>query len=107
MKNSKVEADRKSEMRQLDMEEKRILRFVKSPALAKSCMDPFDYACRLRTGEVVFFEGATIVNKEWITLTLKPQESQPKFDCLKYPGPRGIDVRISDIVWVMDAPNGS
>jgi len=76
-----------------------------SKALAKACQDPFDYALRLRTGEVVLFTEAWLLNKEWVRLEVKP--TQPPRQSLPYPAPRGIDVRLSDIVWVMDAPEGS
>ena len=81
--------------------------FVGSAALAKACIDEFDYALKLRTGEVVYFEFARVLNKEWVHLTLKPREDQPTANRIAYPADRGVDVRLSDIVWVMDAPNGS
>lgn len=80
---------------------------VGSKALAKAIHDPFDYALRLRTGEIVAFEFAEIIDKDWVRLTLKPHNNQPPKTRLPFPAPRGIDVRLSDIVWVMDAPEGS
>jgi hypothetical protein len=77
-----------------------------SHALAKSCLDyPFDYALKLRTGEVIAFAGAKILSPEWMCVEVKPPNEQ-RFT-LPYPAPRGMDIRISDIVWVMDAPEGS
>jgi hypothetical protein len=79
-----------------------------SKALLKACHDsPFDYALKLRTGEVIRFCGATIINAEWIHLEVYAMDEQPERNCLPFPADRGIDVRIGDIVWVMDAPEGS
>lgn len=78
-----------------------------SPALAKACLDYFDYALKLRTGEVIYFWSAKVLNKEWVHLELKPEGEQPEENRIAYPGDRGVDVRLSDIVWVMDAPMGS
>lgn len=73
------------------------------PSLIKACSDqPFDYAMLLRTGQVIRFEGAEI-HGAYATLTLDC-ETQAR---LPFPFPRGLDVRISDIVWCADAPNGS
>jgi hypothetical protein len=78
------------------------------PALAKSCQDnPFDYALKLRTGEVITFSGASLLNLDWIHLTVKPMDEQPSVNRIAFPAERGMDVRLSDIVWVMDAPEGS
>jgi hypothetical protein len=34
-------------------------------------------------------------------------DCQPVGSNLPYPADRGVDVRIADIVWAMDAPEGS
>lgn len=79
-----------------------------SAALAKACQDnPFDYAMKLRTGEVIAFSGAKVLNREWVHLDVKPMDDQPEENRIAYPAERGVDVRLSDIVWVMDAPLGS
>jgi len=88
-------------------EDRRNRLILGSAALAKACQDPFDYALKLRTGEVIDFSFATILNSEWVNLDLKPIEDQPERNRIAYPADRGVDVRISDIVWVMDAPRGS
>lgn len=76
--------------------EKRILG---SEALIKATQDCFDYALKLRTGDIISFSEAKIIAPEWVHLS----------GCsgLPFMADRGVDVRISDIVWVMDAPNGS
>jgi len=78
-----------------------------SAALAKACQDCFDYAMKLRTGEVINFSFAEVINNEWVHLTLKETNEQPIANRIAYPADRGVDVRMSDIVWVMDAPEGS
>lgn len=79
--------------------------------LIKSMMDPFDYALKLRSGETVRFEYADSIGGGWVRLTLKywddPSMGVGKDERIAFPAPRGVDVRISDIVWVMDAPMGS
>lgn len=78
------------------------------PSLAKACVDQFDYALMLKNGVVYRFTEAEIINKDWVRIkgTLDAMqmhsESPPDmtFD-------RGIDMRVSEIAWVADAPNGS
>lgn len=84
-----------------------MLKVIGSRALAKACFDPFDYALKLRTGEVIAFSEARIIDPEWIHIEVKPMDDQPYQNRLPYPAIRGMDIRISDIVWVMDAPMGS
>jgi hypothetical protein len=79
-----------------------------SSALAKACVDNgFDYALKLRTGEVIRFTGAKVISPGWIHLDATPLYGRPEDNGLPFPADRGIDVRIADIVWVMDAPEGS
>lgn len=94
-------------IKEIETEEAGLIRLLGSHALAKACMDPFDYALRLRTGEVIRFESAMVLNKEWVRLTTKPYEDEDTYHPLAFPAPRGVEVRIADIVWVMDAPMGS
>jgi len=94
----------------MEAEERRklIQMVVGSNALAKACIDNcFDYAVKLRTGEVIRFTGAEIISNEWIHLTLDSCLKQKTDYMVAYSAERGIDVRIADIVWVMDAPEGS
>ena len=79
-----------------------------SHALTKACHDDgFDYALKLRTGEVIRFMGAEIISPEWIRLEVAHQSCQSDENSLPYKADFGVDVRIADIVWVMDAPEGS
>ena len=83
------------------------------PALAKATVDYFTYACGLRDGTIVVFEEAAIVSRGWVRLnvigyllfnrgplTRLKDEGDFTFD-------RGLEVRMSDIMWVADAPWGS
>lgn len=97
---------KQSALDKYDKEEKRLLAILGSPVLAKACMDTeFDYALKLRTGEIIEFDGAKYLNKDWIQIAQKQGGTTERK--LPYPAPRGVNVRISDIVWVMDAPIGS
>ncbi len=83
------------------------------PSLLKAASDNFYYALRLRTGEIIHFHRATI-HGEYVTLYrddndfsgtenfFEDVEKGLPFSC-----PRGVDVRIADIVWCADAPGGS
>lgn len=90
-----------------DVEEELLKKYNGSHALAKACYDPFDYALKLRTGEVIRFESARLISPEWIHIEVMPIDDQPNQNRLPYPAIRGMDIRIADIVWVMDAPIGS
>lgn len=78
-----------------------------SQALVKSCLDNFDYALRLKSGETICYSHAKVINKDWIHLILKDGDQQSEDNRIEYGFHRGIDVRISEIVWVVDAPFGS
>lgn len=90
-----------------DAEDAMMLKVIGSIALAKACYDPFDYALKLKTGEVIRFESARFISPEWIHIEVMPIDDQPNQNRLPYPAIRGMDIRIADIVWVMDAPMGS
>lgn len=78
------------------------------PALTKACIDPFDYALRLRTGELIYFESASPMDGPWVHIAgvthVADVSGQRDGGC---DFERGLDIRIADIVWVADAPNGS
>jgi hypothetical protein len=81
-----------------------------SPALVKACLDYFDYALRLKSGEVIRFTDAEWRGNGWLTLNgVDPDEDfrSPHRQDLPFPAARGVDVRLDDILWVMDAPCGS
>ena len=71
--------------------------------LAKALCDPFDFAIGLKSGPVLHFVGKTIDLKgEWFHLP-----SPDRVYGLPFPFDRGMQVRLLDIAWVADAPNGS
>lgn len=72
------------------------------PALLKACYDPFDYVLGLYSGKVVRFESASI-HGDWVTIESPPEGFPGWF----YPCPRGINLRLKDIEWCADAPEGS
>lgn len=82
-------------------------------ALWKATVDCFTYCARLRSGELVFFASAEYDGGEWISLELHPETISGDSPTTGYPhglpvlAERGISVRLSDIVWVADAPHGS
>jgi hypothetical protein len=76
------------------------------PALVKARDDPFDYACGLRTGAVIRFGTCEDLGHGWVRLLPEPAPADDGHD-LPYPCPRGVDVRVDDIVWCADAPEGS
>jgi len=82
-------------------------------ALRKAVWDPFDYACCLRSGLVIFFESASSHKGGWVHLAGIKGQSGPgvkvatSWTSDAFTFERGIDVRLTDIVWVADAPYGS
>lgn len=94
-------------LKSISLNEAKALALGYPPSLAKACVDdPWQYALKLRTGDIIEFSGANPINAEWVCLGIEPSPYEPKGN-LPYPAPRGIDVRVADIVWVMDAPYGS
>ena len=86
------------------------------PALVKAVDDPFDYAIGLKDGTVIFFEYAISCggNHEWVTLRFQRIHDgtpayQRSFNKTHGIGgnDRGLQVRVSEIVWAADAPYGS
>lgn len=75
------------------------------PALVKALGDPFEYAIGLRDGTVLRFEQATDLGHGWCRLFLMEHGEYARARC--FPCPRGVDVRVADIVWAADAPMGS
>ena len=74
------------------------------PALLKACYDVFEYAARLTTGELVLFSKATI-HGDYATLAifhdLYEEQGLGQLPCQC---PRGLEVRVDQIVWCADAP---
>lgn len=88
-------------------------------ALRKATEDPFDYALGLRTGQTIHFHEARIRGR-WVFIDYCRQDTFddrgfakddltgfPRSVTCNRPFSRGVYIRLSDIVWVADAPNGS
>ena len=105
---AKLASRKEEEAREL--ETNRLTDALGSPALVKACQDNyFDYALKLKSGEVIRFKGAVWRGNGWLTLTDVVQEIDMPVGQkeLPYPAARGVDVRLESILWVMDAPCGS
>jgi hypothetical protein len=79
------------------------------PSLLKACYDEFDYALKLSDGTIIRFAFAKI-HGDYVTLmggydkgTLIVDQPKP----LPFIFDRGIEVRLSEIIWCADAPDGS
>ena len=75
-------------------------------SLIKATYDSFDYAMKLRTGEVIRFREAKI-HGAFVTLNIDQNGGTDKRHYNDFSFERGLDVRLSDIVWCADAPDGS
>ncbi len=76
--------------------------------LRKACQDEFDYALGLRDGRVFHFCGAEPVSPDWVRIYGMHDEAKvPFIHGLPWCFDRGIEIRVADIMWVADAPNGS
>ena len=88
------------------------LRKVIHTVLEKSQVDQFDYALKLITGERIRFSYAT-KHGDWLFLGEARYDRGVDKDTISWQNssegdfPRGLDVRISSIVWMADAPYGS
>ena len=85
------------------------------PALIKAVNDPFDYAMKLKDGTTIFFEYVEPNGKhnEWVWVRLSDLHrggdvyARSFNHTVKIGQDRGLEVRLSEIVWVADAPFGS
>jgi hypothetical protein len=86
------------------------------PALIKAVDDPFDYALRLKDGSLIFFEYAVPCgkNNEWASLYFQDIHRGSEVWRVSFNhnfkvggNDRGLEVRVSEIVWAADAPFGS
>jgi hypothetical protein len=76
------------------------------PALAKACVDLFEYALGLRDGTVIWFAVAEAIDETWVRLEgigYVGDGHGRKADWANFL--RGFEVRVTDISWVADNPN--
>jgi len=78
------------------------------PSLLKACGDPFDYALMLSNGRYYRFARAEI-HGDWVTIHAGATDAEESFQETAFPYgcPRGVEIRLSEIVWCADAPEGS
>jgi hypothetical protein len=73
-------------------------------ALVKALYDYFDYAARVRGLGVVRFREAEDLGHGWVRLKdLFWTDDDPASAGLPYSFERGVDVRVSDVMWCADA----
>jgi hypothetical protein len=88
-----------------ELEEWRCADCVKKygPHLYKAMCDPFDYAIGLKNGIVIRTVGECVeICGEWVKINGLDEGTTLPFAC-----PRGIQILLSEIAWVADAPHGS
>ena len=101
---------RRTEFEDNYVTEERLTGLGWAPALAKAAGDEFDYALRHRWLGVIRFSHADEAGPGWVRLHGTEVEAQeyvfrPMLDGV--PFCRGIEIRLCDIIWVADAPEGS
>ena len=79
------------------------------PHLAKATQDPFDYFVAMKTGESFHFHSATyVLGDDWILLEdFFPDTNSMLMKRFGHGFSRGLQVRLSDILFAADAPDGS
>lgn len=75
-------------------------------SLLKATHDEFDYAIGLRTGDVFRFRRATLAG-DFVHLDDVVEWDYIDSADSAYTLDRGVDIRLSDVVWCADAPRGS
>lgn len=75
------------------------------PSLRKAIHDPFDYALGLSNKTVIRF-NEVMIEGDWAHVLLTGHRTFASDD-IPYECPRGVDVKLSEIVWCADAPEGS
>lgn len=68
------------------------------PALIKATMDEFTYSLKLNSGDIFIFTSADYLNDDFVRLN-NIKNSDKTFN-------RGVEIRVSEIDWVADAPHG-
>lgn len=79
----------------------------KCPVLLRAVSDEFSFMVKLITGERILFEKAEYAGGDWVHLCNARFSYDDDNNTVIGVFPRGIDVRISNIVWAKDAPFGS
>lgn len=81
--------------------------------LLKSTIDEFEYAIRLVSGDLIYYNQATIAG-DWVTIEAENIVPRKGFLSVSEAPPtanppleRGLQIRLDAIAWVADAPFGS
>lgn len=79
--------------------------------LLKATVDPFDYAVRLTSGDLIYFAYASI-DGDWVYLADQDIHRDDHHGMSPHPTPnplfdRGLQIHLSAIAWCADAPFGS
>jgi hypothetical protein len=76
------------------------------PALVKASLDPWDYLAVLKSGHCVRFTHARDLGGGWLSLEGLDDRGFTDGQPFGYPCPRGLQVRLAEVVAVADAPGG-
>lgn len=99
-KDFEIDADPNKEMRELSRT------FGIPWPLVKASLDYFTYVVGLRTGDIIEFHCCEF-DEDHVWVTLQDIISHNLFEPEHaMPFPRGIAVRIVDVLWAADAPRG-
>lgn len=75
------------------------------PHLGKALCDPFDYAIGLKNGHVFRLVGGDVsIVGEWLIINGIEEHTVPLKSSTF---PRGMQLRLSEVAWIADAPEGS
>lgn len=82
------------------------------PSLIKALNDYFYYAIMLKSGLIISFIEAAYISADWVRLkqpqfhaNLEELQACSTFESALFE--RGLELRVSEIVWCVDALNGS
>jgi len=115
IESKKLHDERQSQDKQNKLHEAQTLyaeKCLRFPALIKAIDDHYSYSIGLRSGDVIFFERVADFDAHIVVLDIEGSEgASPVFDDeeanahLPHPrSNRGVEVRISDIMWAQDTP---
>jgi len=77
-------------------------------ALIKATYDDFDYSAFIRGLGWIDFHSAVPLSRNWVRLTIPQPFQHADYPTLKDRCcERGLEVQVSDIIAVVDAPRGS
>lgn len=100
-----ADSRQKEESRRAD--EERFLETIWPPSLVKAVGDNWDYAMGLMDGSTLLFSQVSPhASGEWLHLD-DPRPQTGPLASLTISWERGMDIRLTQVAWVSDAPFGS